>query len=147
MEQPLPQHRRPCQCTAAPRTLPKGKHCGYLSLCTTEGSTRSTPSRTLSTLLLLLLSLSSSLLLLGVVVVRTWNLTQMHLIGVGEHLGVGLPASPPPWASTSGRTEAEKCCKPAANYPSSPPSPPCTAETVRTCLCGRLKCPLTPAMN
>ena len=46
---------------------------------------------------------------------------RMHLIGVAEHLGVRLPASPPPWASTSRRTEAEKCCKPAATYPSSPP--------------------------
>ena len=49
-EQPRPQHRQPCQCTATHRTLPKGKHCGYLSLCTTEGSTKSTPSRTPSTL-------------------------------------------------------------------------------------------------
>ena len=35
---------------------------------------------------------------------------------VAEHLGVRLPASPPPWASTSGWTEAEKCCKTASNY-------------------------------
>ena len=40
---------------------------------------------------------------------------------VAEHQGVRLPASPPLWASTSRRTEAEKCCKPAANYSSSPP--------------------------
>ena len=32
----------------------------------------------------------------------------MHRIGVAEHLGVRLLASPPPWASTSERTEAEK---------------------------------------
>ena len=43
----------------------------------------------------------------------------MHLIGVTERPGVRLP----PWASTSRWTEAEKCCKTAANYPSSPP--PC----------------------
>ena len=45
----------------------------------------------------------------------------MHLIGVAEHLGVRLPPSRPPWASTSRWTEAEKCCKNAANLSSSPP--------------------------
>ena len=45
----------------------------------------------------------------------------MHLIGVTERPGVRLPASPPHWASTSRWTEARKCCKTAANYPSSPP--------------------------
>ena len=30
---------------------------------------------------------------------------RLHLIGVAEHLGVRLPASPPPWASTSRWTE------------------------------------------
>ena len=66
---------------------------------------------------------------------------------VAEHLGVRLPASPPPWASTSRWTEAEKCCKTAANYPSSP-----ALSTMHSCNCAnlslwRLKCPLTQAMN
>ena len=42
---------------------------------------------------------------------------QMHLLEVTERLGVRLPASPPPWASTSKWTEAEKCCKTAAKPP------------------------------
>ena len=73
-----------------------------------------------------------------VVVVRTWvvngrslsiNCHWMHLIQMAERLGVRLPASPPPWASTSRWTEAEKCCKTAANYPSSPP--PCRPNKAR----------------
>ena len=83
-----------------------------------------------------------------VVVVRTDDLTHVFLHmsqwkrrkRVAEHLGVRLTASPPPWASTSRWTEAEKCCKTAANYPSSPSaSQPCTAGTVRTRLCGDKK--------
>ena len=47
------------------------------------------------------------------------NAEQVHLIGVTERPGVRLPASPPPWASTSKWTEAENAAKLQQNHPSS----------------------------
>ena len=84
----------------------------------------------------------STVVVVVVVVVRTWvlnggslsiNRHRVHLIQVAEHPGVRLPASPPPWASTSRWTEAEKCSRTAANYSSSSPpcgpiGPPCTTD-------------------
>ena len=61
--------------------------------------------------------------------------------GVTERPGVRLPASPPPWASTSRWTEVEKCCKNcskpeiiAATMPAKQ-GPPCTAALCVTRLC------------
>ena len=75
---------------------------------------------------------SNAKVVVVVVVVRTWvvngrslsmNRHRMHLIRVAEHLGVKLPASPPPGTRRPAGRSAKNASKMRQKIPSSPP--PC----------------------